>query len=166
MREKRARALVKRGKVIRQVAVLPFRRNQQGQLEILLMTSRGTGRFVIPKGWPMKGKPDWKAAALEAKQEAGLIGRTDPIPIGGFHYWKRLKTIFVPVEVVVYPMEVTQELPRWREHGLRNKAWLRVPQAVALIDEPELITLIDRFEAAHGASVGEPVAAAPASVAP
>jgi len=149
MKEKRAKALVKRGVAIRQVAVLPFRRSAEGELSLLLMTSRQTRRFVIPKGWPMAGKPDWKAAALEAKQEAGLLGSTDHEPLGAYRYWKRLQSIFVPVHVSVYLLQVTEELPRWRERGQRERAWVSLEQARMLIDEPELITLIDTFEAAH-----------------
>jgi hypothetical protein len=54
------------------------------------MTSRGTGRFIIPKGWPMKNHSDPFAAAREARQEAGLIGEIRRKPIGHYIYWKRL----------------------------------------------------------------------------
>jgi 8-oxo-dGTP pyrophosphatase MutT (NUDIX family) len=145
MKEKRARALVKKGKVIRQVAVLPYR-ERNGGLEILLLTSRQTRRFVIPKGWPMKGKSDWEAAAIEAKQEAGLIGEVDHQPHGSYAYWKRLKTVFVPITVTVYGLRVTEELQQFREQDERERAWLSPRQAKMLVDEPHLITLIEAFE--------------------
>ncbi|WP_312798445.1 NUDIX hydrolase [Tianweitania sp.] len=145
MKEKRAKALVKKGKTIRQVAVLPYR-EREGGLEILLLTSRGTKRFVIPKGWPMKGKADWEAAAVEAKQEAGLVGEVDVEPRGSYAYWKRLKTIFVPVTVTVYGLRVTEELSQFRERGQRERAWVSPQQAQMLVDEPHLISLIASFK--------------------
>lgn len=145
MKEKRARALVKKGKVIRQVAVLPYR-ERNGRLEILLLTSRQTRRFVIPKGWPMKGRSDGEAAAIEAKQEAGLVGLVDDQSHGSYVYWKRLKTIFVPVTVTVYGLRVTEELQQFREQNERERAWVSPKQAKMLVDEPHLISLIDGFE--------------------
>lgn len=145
MKEKRAKALVKKGKTIRQVAVLPYR-ERDGALEILLLTSRQTQRFVIPKGWPMKGKSDWEAAVVEAKQEAGLVGKVDAEPHGSYSYWKRLKTIFVPVTVTVYGLRVTDELKQFREQGQRERAWVSPQQARMLVDEPHLISLIADFE--------------------
>jgi 8-oxo-dGTP pyrophosphatase MutT (NUDIX family) len=145
MKEKRAKALVRKGKTIRQVAVLPYR-ERNGGLEILLLTSRQTRRFVIPKGWPMKGKSDWEAAAVEARQEAGLVGLVDDQSHGSYSYWKRLKTIFVPVTVTVYGLRVTEELKEFREEGERERAWVNPTQAKMLVDEPHLISLIEDFE--------------------
>lgn len=145
MKEKRARALVKKGKTIRQVAVLPYR-ELGSVLEILLLTSRQTRRFVIPKGWPMKGRTDWEAAALEARQEAGLRGEVDREPLGSYSYWKRLKTIFVPVTVTVYGLRVTEELEQFREQDQRERAWVSPQQAQMLVDEPHLISLIAAFK--------------------
>lgn len=145
MKEKRAKALVKKGKTIRQVAVLPYR-ERNGRPEILLLTSRQTKRFVIPKGWPMKGKPDSEAALIEARQEAGLVGLIDAQSHGSYSYWKRLKTIFIPVTVTVYGLRVTKELKEFREQGERERAWVSPEQAKMLVDEPKLISLIDGFE--------------------
>ncbi|WP_347879828.1 NUDIX hydrolase [Tianweitania aestuarii] len=145
MKEKRAKALVKKGKTIRQVAVLPYRK-RDGDLQVLLLTSRQTKRFVIPKGWPMKGLSDWEAAVVEAKQEAGLVGKVDDKPYGSYSYWKRLKTIFIPVTVTVYGLRVTQELAEFREKDQRERAWVTPQQARMLVDEPHLISLIALFE--------------------
>jgi 8-oxo-dGTP pyrophosphatase MutT (NUDIX family) len=68
----------------RQVAALPFRIHS-GSLEVLIITSRDTGRFIIPKGWPMKGRADPDAAAVEAREEAGVIGKVHREPIGKHH---------------------------------------------------------------------------------
>jgi len=145
MKQKKAKTLVKKGKGIKQIAALPFRMSEEGDLKVLLITSRGTRRFVIPKGWPMDGLKDWEAAAREAREEAGIRGEIYTKPIGEYQYWKRLKTTFVPIAVAVYPLEVTGSMSRWREANQRRRGWVNWEQAKVLVDEPELISLIDEF---------------------
>src|SRR5687767_433995 len=93
---------VKKGKPNRQVAAIPFRLDNSGKAEVLLITSRTTNRFLVPKGWPMKGKSGKKAAITEAKEEAGVTGKALKKPLGAYSYWKRLSTRFVNVTVTVY----------------------------------------------------------------
>lgn len=145
MKQKKAKALIKKGKDIWQVAALPYRIAESGELKVLLITSRGTKRFVIPKGWQMDGLKDSEAAAQEAREEAGIKGKIHEKPIGEYQYWKRLRTAFVPITVAVYPLEVTGSMPRWREAKERRRGWVSWEQAKVLVDEPELVTLIDAF---------------------
>lgn len=142
MKKKNAKAKAKKGKRIRQVAALPYRRRADGGVEFLIVTSRETGRFVVPKGWPMKGKSNAEAAAREAEEEAGVTGRIGTRPIGQYRYWKRLKDAFVPMTVAVFALEVHAEKQNFRESGERVRAWLQPEQAELLIDEPELKSLI------------------------
>lgn len=142
MKKKKAKAQAKKGKRIRQVAALPFRRRPEGGVEFLLVTSRETGRFIVPKGWPMKGKSDAEAAAEEAEQEAGVRGRIGSRPIGQYRYWKRLKDAFVPMTVTVFVLEVEAAAEEFRESAQRIRGWVEPDQAELLIDEPELKTLI------------------------
>jgi 8-oxo-dGTP pyrophosphatase MutT (NUDIX family) len=86
----------------RQIAALPFRYAAAGSLEVLIITSRETGRFLIPKGWPMKGRTDHEAAAVEAREEAGVVGKVHCKSVGKYIYWKRLADQFRLVEVDVY----------------------------------------------------------------
>ncbi|MCB1509721.1 MAG: NUDIX domain-containing protein, partial [Hyphomicrobiaceae bacterium] len=74
----------------RQIAALPYRRRDDGVFEVCLVTSRDTGRWVLPKGWPMRGRTNWEAAAREAYEEAGLVGEIEKSPVGRFPYWKRM----------------------------------------------------------------------------
>lgn len=145
MRQKKAKAIIAKGQQIRQVAALPYRLVEGGKLEVLLVTSRETKRFIIPKGWPMQGLEDWQAAEIEAREEAGVVGEADREPLGSYRYFKRMKSAFVPILVDVYPMEVVGDLPRWKEARQRRRGWVAWEQAKALIDEPQLITLIDDF---------------------
>jgi 8-oxo-dGTP pyrophosphatase MutT (NUDIX family) len=139
----------KTGQRRRQVAALPWRAAPGADgagLEILLVSSRETRRWVIPKGWPMRGKADHLAAAQEAYEEAGLDGRVVERPIGEYPYLKRLKSgVGRPVTVDVFPLEVTGEHATWPEKGQRVLQWMSPVEAALAVQEPELRDLIARF---------------------
>ncbi len=129
-----------------QLAALPWRRLPDGAVRILLITSRETRRWVIPKGWPMAGRTPAKAAAQEAYEEAGVSGDPAPRSIGGYVYDKRLKSgELQPVMVEVYPLEVFVEQMAFPEQGQREKLWTTVDDAADKVDEPELKALIRAF---------------------
>lgn len=134
------------GPVLRQqVAALPFRISRAGTIEVLIVTSRDTGRFIIPKGWKKKGhkKPD--AAAIEAYEETGVIGKVQRKPLGCYDYWKRGDSEFERLQVFVYPLLVIEQRREWPEKGQRKMAWLSVEDAALLVDEPQLASLIRSF---------------------
>jgi 8-oxo-dGTP pyrophosphatase MutT (NUDIX family) len=129
-----------------QFAALPWRLDERGIQQIMLLTSRETQRWVIPKGWPMKGKKPAEAAAQEALEEAGLIGRiVGKKPIGSYHYPKRLPHGEILCEVHVYLLRVEQQLARWREKRQRQTQWFDAEQAAGLVDESGLALIIERF---------------------
>ena len=140
--KKRAIRKAKKGQRVRQVAAIPFRIGDTGDIEVMLVTSRETKRFIVPKGWPMKGKSGRKAATIEAMEEAGVLGKTLKTPAGGYSYWKRLSENFIRVDVTVYLLKVQEELSKWKETAKRQRAWLSPAQAATLIDEPDLSTLL------------------------
>ena len=113
-RKKKLVRRARQGKPINQVAALPYRISATGELEVLILTSRGTGRFIVPKGWPMKGLKNRDAAAREAVEEAGVTGVLGKTPMGNFSYWNRLKDNFVQVNVSVYPLHVERQLKKWK----------------------------------------------------
>jgi 8-oxo-dGTP pyrophosphatase MutT (NUDIX family) len=101
-----------------QYACLPFRERGGGSIEVMLITSRGTRRWVIPKGWPMKGRKPLASAAREALDEAGPVGEVSKVPIGPYRYGKRLKSgEVVPCQAAVFPLEVKSQRKRWPEKG-------------------------------------------------
>jgi ADP-ribose pyrophosphatase YjhB (NUDIX family) len=108
----------------------------------LLITSNTTKRFIVPKGWPMRGKSGRKAATIEAHEEAGVAGVALKKPLGTYAYWKRLSQRFVNIVVTVYLLPVTEELPEWEEASKRKRAWLTPADAARLIDEPQLASLV------------------------
>ena len=129
-------------RIRKQVAALPVRLDADGCLRVLLITSRGTARFVIPKGWPMKGRKDHRAAAIEAQEEAGIVGRVHKKPLGAYSYWKRQVDRFDYCKVKVFLLEFQRQLPDWREKGQRRGAWLRVGDALGLVDAPGLLAIL------------------------
>ncbi|SEQ34472.1 NUDIX domain-containing protein [Faunimonas pinastri] len=135
----------KKGERGLQVAALPYRWTETGTLEILILTSRSTLRPIIPKGWPMKGKTNAQAAATEANEEAGLIGKIGKEPIGNYEYFKRFKDRFELCRVDVFPFEVTGQEETFREKGQRHMRWLSRHDAALLVDEPQLRGLISSF---------------------
>lgn len=131
----------KAGQEIEQAAALPYR-FENGSLKIMLVTSRGTRRFTLPKGWPMKKRSLAEAARIEAQEEAGIEGKLARCTIGHYLYWKRLKRVFIPIKVSVYPLHVQHEKAQWREYKQRQRKWLSPEEAGLLVDEPQLISLI------------------------
>jgi NUDIX domain len=136
---------------LRQVAALPLR-VEQGQLEVCLVTTRETRRWTIPKGWPMKDIKDCRAAAIEAEQEAGLLGKTRKEPIGEFLYWKRRLLHFDLVRVFVYRLDVSGHLATWRERGEREVRWFKPGDAALLVQETGLSALLTQLKPQADAS--------------
>ena len=128
-----------------QYAALPYRL-VNGRPEVLLVTSRETRRWIIPKGWAKKGVKPHEMAAIEAYEEAGVRGDVGKRPIGSYRYEKRMpdgKT--VPCDVTVFPLEIHEELESWPEKGQRERRWLSSSQAALLISEGGLVGLLLRI---------------------
>jgi 8-oxo-dGTP pyrophosphatase MutT (NUDIX family) len=127
-----------------QAAALPWRRGADG-VEVLLVTSRETRRWVVPKGWPIRGLKAPQTAAREAFEEAGVEGCVAK-KIGVFHYDKRLPNGRVQkVRVGLYPLKVDSESDAWPEAQQREKIWISPAEAADLVQEPELATLLRSF---------------------
>jgi 8-oxo-dGTP pyrophosphatase MutT (NUDIX family) len=125
-----------------QYAALPYRRRGDA-VEILLITSLETKRWIIPKGWPNEGRTPPDSAAIEALEEAGVEGQPAGEPIGAYHYAKqRKKGPPVSCRVEVFPLEVKRELESWAEQGQRERRWLTVESAAATVSDPGLADLI------------------------
>jgi len=126
----------------KQVAALAVRSDEAGRIRVLLVTSRETKRPVAPKGWPMKNLPDHRAAEIEARQEAGVVGRVHGKPIGEYEYWKRLSDHFELCRVKVFLLEVESELETWKERGQREIGWFDLDEAADLVDDPGMGAII------------------------
>jgi len=125
-----------------QVAALPLSLGDDGVVRALLLTSRETKRWVIPKGWPIRGLKPYEAAAREALEEAGVTGQMKKKPIGGYRYFKKLGGHFDYCQVDVYPLWVDKQLKTWREQDQREARWFTLKEAADLVQEPGLVALL------------------------
>src|SRR6516164_5724038 len=122
-----------------QYGALPYRVGNGSRPEFMLVTSRETQRWIIPKGWPKKGKSPRKSAAREAFEEAGVHGAVAKQPIGSFSYEKRLRDgAVVECEVRVFPLKVRRQTKDWPEKDERRVKWLSARKAAGRVDQPRL----------------------------
>lgn len=128
-----------------QFGAVPWR-NNNGKLEILIVTSRGTGRWILPKGWPMHGETPAEAAATEAFEEAGVTGKPSHLPAGFYSYMKQDGLEKYPVVVAMFPLRVKKVLKDWPEKGQRKRKWVSRKKAAALLDDRDLRTLVRHFD--------------------
>ena len=129
-----------------QYAALPYRMNDRTQPEVMLVTSRETRRWIIPKGWPHKGKAPHRSAAREAFEEAGVIGAVNRQSVGSFSYQKRLKKGgVVACEVLVFALEVKRQSKEWPEKRERKVRWLSARVAAKTVQDRELGKIIRRL---------------------
>jgi 8-oxo-dGTP pyrophosphatase MutT (NUDIX family) len=126
-----------------QIAALPVHWDKNGKLRVLMITSRDRGRWVMPKGWQMDGKKPWRAAEIEALEEAGAVGFISNEAIGHYHYNKRLDDgTTLPCRVILYPMVVQKLKRRWKERKQRKRHWFSPRKAANLVEEKELSGLL------------------------
>ncbi|MDF0600412.1 NUDIX hydrolase [Psychromarinibacter sp. C21-152] len=127
-----------------QVGALCYRL-REGRLEYLLVTSRGTGRWVIPKGWPMDGETPAAAACHEAWEEAGVTGKPVGNAIGVYSYVKPADRDALPRIVVVFPVRVKRLAETFPECRERRRKWLSPRKAAGRLAEPELRQILRDF---------------------
>lgn len=129
-----------------QVAALCLRQTAAAP-EVLLVKTLRTGGWVIPKGWPMRGKTLSEAAAREAWEEAGVTGEIDTKPIGGFTYTKIRKSGFpVQCRAQVFLMHMTDIAKDYPEATKRTRKWTRLDKAAAMVRDAELAEILLKLE--------------------
>ncbi|HEX2593868.1 MAG TPA: NUDIX hydrolase [Rhizomicrobium sp.] len=139
-----------------QYAALPWR-ERDGRLEILLITSRQSKRWIIPKGWPIEDLAPHASAEQEAMEEAGIVGRISPTVLGSFYYAKGLKSgRSIQCKVIVFPLAVTRMRRDWPEKNARELRWHTPQEAVEAVAETDLRLLIRRFVRQHHAVAQTP----------
>jgi len=121
-----------------QIAALCVRSGEK-EPEILLVTTRDTGRLILPKGWPEKDKPAHETASIEAYEEAGVIGTAVSRPLGSFKSFKGLATgLKIRTKVLVFMIAFEKQLKKFPELGQRKCLWLPYSEALEAVDEPAL----------------------------
>jgi 8-oxo-dGTP pyrophosphatase MutT (NUDIX family) len=131
----------------RQIAALPWRVDDDGNLQFLLVTSRISKHWLIPKGWPMTGKSDAQSALQEAFEEAGIKGTARSRPLGRYSYDKILKDgTVIPCSVKVFGMRVREELDDWPEMHQRERRWFAPAAAADAVTEHGLADFLRSLE--------------------
>jgi 8-oxo-dGTP pyrophosphatase MutT (NUDIX family) len=137
--------MLKRKQELRQVGALPLLVHPNGGVEVFLVTSRGSGRWIIPKGNPIPGLAPHEAAAQEALEEAGLVGVVEPHCIGTFEFSRRRRGRSTACLVDVYPFTVKLQVRKWAEAGQRSVLRCNVETALSLVGSPGLSFLIEQY---------------------
>lgn len=136
----------------KQVAALCWRVSHKAApvLEVLLITSLNSKRWILPKGWPEPDLTPAESAAHEAFEEAGVTGKIDAAPVGRYHYLKEKKDgSGMPCHVQVFALQVTKQLHDWPEKGARELIWLPLDQAAVRVSEPGLRQVLKDFRKQH-----------------
>jgi 8-oxo-dGTP pyrophosphatase MutT (NUDIX family) len=124
-----------------QVAAIPIRK-LNAQAQVLLVTTRGRGAWIVPKGWPAADHSAGESAQREAYEEAGVAGRIEPHSLGAFMYWKRAGKKRTYFQVHAFVLRAETLLVDWPERGTRKRCWFTPKNAAKLVSNPELGDLI------------------------
>jgi 8-oxo-dGTP pyrophosphatase MutT (NUDIX family) len=139
-------AVIEGDEPLPQAGVIAYR-IRRGEIQVLFVTSRDTGRWIIPKGNVKPGTSPSKAAAQEASEEAGVKGIiVSSTPLGMYTYFKQLGSGEVRAAAVqVFLLQVKKQLKKWPEKGERKLAWVSAKKAVGFIEEPGVVPLLVRL---------------------
>ena len=144
--------------MLTQYGVLPFFLREDGTLCFLLITSRGTGRWVVPRGGLIRGLGPVGSAEREAFEEAGITGVIAAEPVGRYSYLKwRKRRGDLPATVTLFPFQVVAQSRRWPERRQRDARWFSRERAIAAVDEPELKQIIADFDPPPGSASAAPL---------
>ncbi|WP_108483607.1 NUDIX hydrolase [Oceaniglobus ichthyenteri] len=121
-------------------------RRHNGEVQVLLITTRRTKRWIVPKGWPMGGETPAGAAAVEAFEEAGVEGKLYDTCLGMYAYTKEMEGDDLPCVVAVFPLKVTKKHKDWPEAHERTRQWFSPKKAAQLVQEPELKRILRTFD--------------------
>lgn len=121
-----------------------------GAPQVLLITTRRSGRWIIPKGWPESGMTPGEGALKEAWEEAGVKGKVHDRVLGLFSYVKRLGTgEMISCVAMVYPVKVKKICQSFPEAGTRRRRWVSLRRAASMVREPELAQILKTFDPRH-----------------
>ena len=121
------------------------------KIQVLLITSRRTQRWILPKGWPENGMTPGESAANEAMEEAGVTGKLNERPLGVYYYEKTVKNgKNYPCIVTIYELKVQKTWADYQEKSERRRKWFSQKGAAKRVLEPDLALLIKSFNPLQG----------------
>ena len=122
-------------------------RRRNGKVQVLLVTTKKSRRWIVPKGWPQDGATPAKAASTEAWEEAGVVGKARTTCLGIFSYLKALPgDETLPCVVAVFPIKVISLANNWPEKKQRKRKWVSPKKAAAMVRERELAGILLNFD--------------------
>jgi 8-oxo-dGTP pyrophosphatase MutT (NUDIX family) len=133
------------------VGVFPWRIGRDGERTVLLITSRRQGRWIMPRGLPVKGEPPFVAASRKAFEEAGIIGEISTVPVTAYQYIKVLdEGSQVACRVTVFGMNVRGTLTHWRQKEQRHRRWFSLEAAADKLDDIQLAEFVRTIDSEPG----------------
>ncbi|WP_269582356.1 NUDIX hydrolase [Roseibium sp. Sym1] len=133
-----------------QIAALCHRR-RHGKLEVLLVTSKSTQRWILPKGWPILSHRAHRTAAIEAYEEAGVVGKAHKKPFASFSSHKGGEAgLKIRTENLVFLVEVEDTLKDFPDSGERDVRWVSIKEAVRISNDDGLVDVLRKLETLHG----------------
>lgn len=128
---------------LQQYGVLPWRVGRKGDLRILLVSARARQGWGVPKGWPVEGRAPFMSAALDAFEEAGIVGDIDPRPLTDYRYPRSGEDEAARIcRVTLFAMRVRGTLSHWKERGERQRRWFAAAEAADRIEDVELARFV------------------------
>lgn len=122
-------------------------RSHNGKVQILLVTSKRSGRWIVPKGWPLDGATPAQTAVTEAWEEAGVTGKARTVCLGIYSYVKALPdSEKLPCVVAIFPLKVNSVAGEWPEKNRRKRKWVSPKKAAAMVQERELAGILLNFD--------------------
>ena len=122
-------------RTIEQAGAIPVRSGR-----ICLVTSRHTGRWVVPKGKIERGKTAERTAVQEAWEEAGVRGTLAEEPVGTYRYQKFGQLY----RVTLFLMHVSEVHSQWPEMAERKRRWIKLSEAVEQVEKRDLRAVISK----------------------
>ncbi len=128
---------------LRQYGALPWRKDPRGRTRILLVTSIGRGRWIVPKGRPASDRPPYLSAAMDAFEEAGVIGDIQTHPLVDYDYVRQTAHGGLQdCHVTVFGLRVRGTLTNWPERSQRMRSWFDTEEAADIVDNADLARAI------------------------
>ncbi|MBB5045090.1 NUDIX hydrolase [Shinella fusca] len=139
--------------LLQQYGVIPWRKDRLGGMRVLLVTSRGRGRWIVPKGSLRKDRPPYLSAAMDAFVEAGVIGDILTHPLARYRYVREAAGgLLQYCHVTLFGLRVRGTLTNWPERAQRMRGWFDPEEAAGMVQNPELARAIYAIQSTKAAS--------------